>query len=246
MRLLARYGLVLIVVLFLLGSGPAPAAADSSAEFEAWGAVERAPTDAALVAFLTKYPQSPFRQKAAVLLAELRDTSPADVLDQYGGSNTTQPATPQSASAAPAPANKQEPQQLVGTFVRSHQENYEDNSGYFAWEDELVLNADGTADLTVRHKVHLRSDWYWSLRGCESGTNYSSSPRVGTYRWKRKYTVTVAATTVSLLPQGPAEVSWVDPFCWQPGASTGSDEPWVLDLVDGRLSDDDGDYVRKY
>ena len=239
MRLFARYGLVLIAVFLLAGLGPAPAAADSPGEFEAWSAIERAPTDAGLAAFLTKYPDSPFRQKAAAKLAELRGTSPADVLDQYGGSK----ASP-SAAAAPAPASKQEPPKLVGTFARSDREYYDDNSGFFEWEDTLVLNPDGTADLTVKYTVSLRP--YYSLRGCATGTAYVSAPRVGTYRWTRKYTVTVAAAALSLQPQGPAEVSWVDPSCWEPGAGTGEDKPWVLDRVDGRLSDDDGDFARKF
>ena len=234
-----RYGLVLIAVFFLVGLGPAPAGADSPEEFEAWSAIERAPTDAALAAFLTKYPQSPFRQKAAAKLAELRGTSPADVLDQYGGSKSPQPTT-----ASPAPANKQEPPRLVGTFSRSDRKYYDDKSGFYEWEDALVLNPDGSADLTVKYTVSLRP--FYSLRGCGTGSAYVSAPRVGTYRWTRKYTVTVAATTLSLQPQGPAEVSWVDPSCWEPGAGTGEDKPWVLDWVDGRLSDDDGDYVRKF
>jgi len=244
MRRLVRYGLVSVVVLFLAQLGTIPAGADSSAEFDAWNAIQRSPSDQAIVSFLTTYPESPFRDKAAAMLAELRGTSPADVLDQYGASRS--PQYPTTEQAAPAPASKQESPKLVGTFTRSHQEKYEDNSGYFEWEDELVMNADGTADLTVKYKVHLRSDWYWSLRGCESSTNYSSSPRIGTYRWKRKYTVTAAATSVTLQPQGPAEVSWVDPYCWQHGAGTGEDKSWVLNWAGGRLSDDDGDYARKY
>lgn len=245
MRGLARCGVILMAVLFLAGG---PAGADSSPEFEAWTAIQQTPTDAAIVDFLVKYPQSPFRQKAAGMLADLRGTSPADILDQYGGSRAPLSASTarEPASSAPAAVNEPESLKLVGTFTRSHQEKYDDNSGYFEWEDELVLNADGTADLTVKHTVHLRSDWYWSLRGCKSGTSYSSSPRVGTYRWKRKYTVTFAATTVSLQPQGPAEVSWIDPYCWQPNAGTGEDKTWVLNLVDGRLSDEDGAYVKKF
>lgn len=244
MRGLARCGAILMVVLLLAG---APARADSSPELSAWTAIQQKPTDAALVDFLVKYPRSPFRGKAAAMLADLRDTSPADVLDQYGGSSVPQSASavPESASAAPAPADESDSPKLVGIFTRGHQEKYDDNSGYFEWEDELVLNADGTADLTVKHTEHLRSDPFFALRGCRSGTNYSMSPRVGTYRWQRKYTVTVAATTVSLQPQGPAEVSWIDPYCWQPNPVTGDDNTWVLNLVDGRLSDDDGAYVRK-
>jgi hypothetical protein len=239
MRGFVRYGLVLIAVFFLAGLGPAPAGADSPGEFEAWSAIERAPTDAGLADFLTKYPQSPFRQKAAAKLAELRGTSPADVLDQFPGSKV-----PQSAAAGPAPASKPEPPKLVGTFSRSDREYYDDKSGFFEWEDTLVLNADGTADLTTKYTVSLRPFYY--LRGCDTGSTYVSAPRVGTYRWTRKYTVTVAATTLSLQPEGPAEVSWVDPSCWEPGAGTGEDKAWVLDLVDGRLSDADGDFARKF
>ncbi len=240
MRRLARAGLALMTLFFLA----LPAMADSPGEFEAWSAVERAPTDAGLVDFLKRFPQSPFRQKAAVLLADLRGTSPADVLDQYGGSNlppSASLATPASASASPADTQAALP---VGTFSRGAREDYDDKSGWYEWEDELVLNADGTAELTVKYKVSLRP--YWYLTGCESSTNYSTSARVGTYRWKRKYTVTVEPATLSLQPQGPADISWIDPYCWKPGAGTGNDEAWVMDWVDGRLSDKDGAFTRKY
>ena len=241
MRELARWGLVLIVVVVLVGLGRAPAGADSPGEFEAWTAIQQTPTDAAIVAFLTTYPASPFRDKAASILADLRGTSPADVLDQYGASKAPQSTPPESTSPPPTPTSKQEPPappQPVGTFTRSDREYYDDQSGFFEWEDTLVLNADGTADLTYKETVSLRP--YYSLRGCGSGS------RVGSYRWQRKYTVAVDATTLTLQPQGPAEVSWVDPYCWQPGAGTGADKPWVMDWVDGRLSDNDGAYARKY
>lgn len=246
MRGFARTGLVLIAVFLLAGLWQVPAGADSPGEFEDWNAIVRAPTDPAIAAFLIKYPASPFREKAAAMLADLRGTSPADVLDQYGGSKTpgSSPAVQGSAGAVPAPASTREEPKLVGTFARSSRKYYDDKSGFFEWDDTLVLNADGTADLTSKYTVSLRP-FYW-LRGCESGSGYVAGPRVGTYRWTRKYTVAVAATTLSLEPQGPAEVSWVDPFCWEPGAGTGGDKPWVLDWVDGRLSDDDGAYVRKY
>ncbi|GAB2178287.1 hypothetical protein [Dongia sp. agr-C8] len=242
MRRLARAGLVLLAVLFLIGLARAPVLAEAPGEFEAWSAIERAPTDAALVDFLVKYPQSPFRQKAAALLADLRGTSPADVLDQYGGYQSVAPGS--AAPAAAAPAALSAPPLPAGTYARSGREDYDDKSGSLEWEDELVLNADGTAELTVKYRTSLRT--YWYLTGCESSTNYSPSPRVGTYRWKRKYTVTVDATTMSLQPQGPAEISWIDPYCWKPGAGTGGEETWVLDWVDGRLSDEDGAFTRKY
>ncbi len=239
MRGLARWGLVLIAVVVLAGLGRAPAGADSPGERAAWTAVQQTPTDPAIVAFLTNYPESPFRDEAAAMLADLRGTSPADVLDQYGTSKV-----PQSTPPAPTPASKPEPPQPVGTFARSDRGYYDDQSGFDAWEDTLVLNADGTADVTVKHTVSLRP--YYSLRGCGSGSAYISGARVGSYRWTRKYTIAAAATNLSLQPRGPAEVSWIDPYCWTPGVGTGEDKPWVLDWANGRLSDDDGVYVRKY
>jgi hypothetical protein len=241
MRRLARIGLVLLA-LFLVA---APALAESPGELEAWRAVESAPSDAALVAFLVKYPQSPFRQKAAAMLADLRGTSPADVLDQYGGlkgspstSPAAAPASPGPAgSAAAAPEEDAAPKAPAGVFEQEGRVNYDDKSGWYSWEDTLVLNADGTAELTTKYRTSLYSGWY--LNGCESGT------RVGTYLWKRKYTFTVGADRVTFKPQGPSETSRLDPACWDRDPSPDSYEPWSLDWIGGRLSNSDGEYVRR-
>src|SRR4051794_24902305 len=106
MRGFACRSLVLVVVVVLLALARAPAKADSQAELAAWTAIQQSPSDAAIVAFLTTYPESPFRDKAAAMLADLRGTSPADVLDQYGASRAPQSTPPGSTSSPPAPASK--------------------------------------------------------------------------------------------------------------------------------------------
>jgi hypothetical protein len=249
MRGLARFGFVLLAVFCLAGLSRAPGFADSAGETAAWKALQQAPSDPAIVSFLETYPESPHRQDAATMLARLRGTSPADVLDQYGSSRpgSQQPGSqqpdaakaPQPAVAMPAalPAPKQEEPAPVGTFLLDGRTYYDDHSGFYDWQDTLVLNADGTAELTTKYRVSLYSGWH--LNDCPSGT------RVGTYLWKRKYTTTVTGSTVTLYGKGPAAESRVDPICWDRDSDLNDGEPWVLTWFGGRLSSRDGAYVKR-
>lgn len=154
------------------------------------------------------------------------------------GGADAQPSAP-SAGAQPAPSPKSKPAPF-GTFAQYGRLNYNDRSGYFDWDDALVIREDGTAEMTTKYKESLFPGWH--LRGCDRGQ------QAGSALLFQKFTVEVNAAIVSLRRQGPIEVSRVEPSCWtltQSNVESIFQDPWVLDWVDGRLKNQDGEYYRQ-
>jgi hypothetical protein len=137
-------------------------------------------------------------------------------------------------SPEPPPQDQKQP---IGTFAQHGHQTFDDRSGWFEWDDTLVIHKDGTAEVTTKYKINLYSGWY--LTGC------SDEKRVGTDLRTEHFTVVFDKTTVSLRHQGPIEVSKADPPCWRDTVDDDPTEPWVLDWIDGHLKDKDGEYYRQ-
>lgn len=125
-----------------------------------------------------------------------------------------------------------------GTFAQSGRMNYENRSGYYEWNDTLTINADGTAEMTIRYKVTLNPGWW--LTGC------SHDAKQGVEVLLRKFTASVSASTVTLQPQGSRDRLRFKPACWTAEKEEKvPNDPWILDWIDGHLMSSDGEYFRQ-
>jgi hypothetical protein len=124
---------------------------------------------------------------------------------------------------------------LAGTYAQHGHLNYEDQSGWFEWDDTLVVHDDGTAVMTTKFKRSVSRGWH--LHGCDG-----DGPREASDVWTQHLTYTIEGSAVSFDRQGPVEVTKVDPPCWKHEITMDS---WSLDWVGSRLKKRDGEYFRQ-
>jgi hypothetical protein len=142
---------------------------------------------------------------------------------------------PEPSDPAPKNAPPQNYRPPFGRFAQHGHKDFDDRSGWFEWDDTLVIRKDGTAEIISRYKVNFYTGWY--LKGCRDGM------REGSDVWTMRFQVLFDATTATFYRQGPIEVSDVEPSCWQ--HSERFKDPRHMRWIDGHLTDGDGEYVRQ-
>jgi hypothetical protein len=134
-------------------------------------------------------------------------------------------------------ANAEEP---YGTFAQHGRYTYDDQSGYYDWDDTLIIRRDGTAEMTTRHEETLKLGW--RLPGCDD------SVTAGSLELRQEFTVSVVDEVVSLDRQGPIEILRKEPACWEADQASLADvyrDPWTLQWRNSRLTNKDGEYFRQ-
>lgn len=113
------------------------------------------------------------------------------------------------------------------------------NSVKFSWEQTVVLQTDGSAEIATKYSAEMASGW--QLAGCADGE------RSGFVVVNQVFSATMSGTVITLVPRGSMTVSHAEPSCWRYPAFNGNEDPnkaQVLDWVDGRLGNAQGEYVR--